>query len=402
MTILRFLLLAAVSLSVHAQPYPSKPVKIVVATGAGTVDDLPARILAEKLSQTLGQPFFVENRPGAGGSIGQTFVMKSPPDGYTLLLAGGSMAGARYANANVTYDLLRDFTPISQVVTSEFALVVNPALPVRDVKELIAHAKANPGKVTYGTIGAGQMPYWNLMLFNSLTGVKVVEVPYKATPEVLTDIIAGRVDYYITGLASSLPLKDKLRILAVTTKNRSQSAPDVPTMAEAALPDYDMPSWASIMGPAKMQPEHVAILNKAIGQALAMPDVRDRFQKVGITPMASTPEEVRKRYEHWMAIFGKIAKDVGLKPQEIFFCTTKHGLHRCSPLKNLPRAAGFDTTPPWFVARYSIQLSYGREARIIPRAPTARGRACDRASKVRRRAARWRTSPSPRTAGIRS
>ena len=315
MAILRILLLAAFSLSVHAQPYPSKPVKIVVATGPGTVDDLPARILAEKLSQTLGQSFFIENRPGAGGSIGQTFVMRSPPDGYTLLLAGGSMAGARYANANVTYDLLRDFTPISQVVTSEFALVVNPALPVRDVKELIAYAKANPGKVTYGTIGAGQMPYWNLMLFNSLTGVRVVEVPYKATPDVLTDIVAGRVDYYITGLASSLPLKDKLRILAVTTRNRSQSAPEVPTMAEAALPDYDMPSWSSIMGPARMQPEHVAILNKAIGQALAMPDVRDRFQKVGITPASSSPEELRKRYEDWMAIFGKIANDVGLKPQ---------------------------------------------------------------------------------------
>ena len=319
MTILRFLLLAVFSLALHAQPafsqpYPSKPVKIVVATGAGTVDDLPARVIAEKLSQILGQSFFVENRPGAGGSIGQTFVMKSPPDGYTLLLAGGSMAGARYANANVTYDLLRDFTPISQVVTSEFALVVNPALPVRDVKELIAYAKANPGKVTYGTIGAGQMPYWNLMLFNSLTGVRVVEVPYKATPEVLTDIIAGRVDYYITGLASTLPLKDKLRILAVTTRNRSSSAPEIPTMAEAALPDYDMPSWASIMGPAKMQPEHVAMLNKAIGQALAMPDVRERFQKLGITPASSTPEELRKRYEHWMTIFGKIANDVGLKP----------------------------------------------------------------------------------------
>ena len=314
------LLLAALSLSVQAQPafsqpYPSKPVKIVVATGAGTVDDLPARIIAEKLSQTLGQSFFVENRPGAGGSIGQTFVMKSPPDGYTLLLAGGSMAGARYANANVTYDLLRDFTPISLVVTSEFALVANAALPVRDVEELIAYAKANPGKVTYGTIGAGQMPYWNLMLFNSLTGVRVVEVPYKATPEVLTDIVAGRVDYYITGLASILPLKDKLRILAVTTRNRSQTAPEVPTMAEAALPEYDMPSWASIMGPAKMQPEHVAILNKAITQALAMPDVRDRFQKAGITAASSTPEELRKRYEHWMTIFGKIASDVGLKPQ---------------------------------------------------------------------------------------
>ena len=303
------------SCALAADPYPAKPVKIVVATGAGTVDDLPARIVADKLSQLLGQQFFVENRPGAGGSIGQTFVMRSPPDGYTLLLAGGSMAGARYANANVTYDLLRDFTPISLLLTSEFALVANSALPVRDVKELIAYAKKNPGRVTYGTIGAGQMPYWNVMLFNSLTGVSVVEVPYKATPEVLTDIVAGRVDYYITGLASILPLKDKLRVLAVTTRSRSHTAPEIPTMAEAALPDYDMPSWASIMGPAKMQPEHVAILNKAIGQSLAMPDVRERFQKAAITPAPSTPEELRKRYEHWMAIFGKIAKDVGLKAQ---------------------------------------------------------------------------------------
>jgi len=301
--------------SFSADPYPTKAVKIVVATGAGTVDDLPARIVADKLSQLLGQQFFVENRPGAGGSIGQTFVMKSAPDGYTLLLAGGSMAGARYANAQVTYDVLRDFTPVSLLLTSEFALAANPALPVRDVKELIAYARKNPGKVTYGTIGAGQMPYWNLMLFNSLTGINVVEVPYKATPEVLTDIVAGRVDYYITGLASMLPLKDKLRILAVTTRNRSQAAPEVPTMAEAALPGYDMPSWSGIMGPAKMQPEHVAILNKAIAQALAMPDVRDRFSKAGISPAPSTPEELRQRYEHWIEVFGKIAKDVGLKPQ---------------------------------------------------------------------------------------
>src|SRR5438874_9145962 len=176
---LRHILLAALAgifFSARAtDPYPSKPVRIVVAAGACTVDDVGARIVVEKVSTILGQQFFVENRPGAGGSIGQTFVMKSAPDGYTLLLAGGSMAGARYANAQVTYDLLRDFTPVSLLLTSEFALAVNPALPVRDVKELIAYAKQNPGKVTFGTIGAGQMPYWNIMLFNSMTGVNVLE-----------------------------------------------------------------------------------------------------------------------------------------------------------------------------------------------------------------------------------
>jgi tripartite-type tricarboxylate transporter receptor subunit TctC len=307
---------AALSLAAFAaDTYPTRPVKIVVAAGAGTVDDVGARIVAEKTGAILGQQFYIENRPGAGGSIGQTFVMKSPPDGYTLLLAGGSMAGARYANANVTYDVLRDFTPVSLIATSVFALAANPALPIRDVKDLIAYAKKNPGKVTYGTIGAGQMPYWNVMLFNSMAGIDVVQVPYKASPEVVTDLIAGRVDYYITGLTSFLPVKDKLKILAVTTSARSEIMPEVPTMAEAALPGYDMPTWQSIMGPAGMQREHVAILNKAIGQALAAPEVRERLQKAGLNAASSTPEELRRRYEQWMAIFGKIAKDVGLKPQ---------------------------------------------------------------------------------------
>ena len=315
---LRYVLLAAFaacSLCVQAQGYPTKPVKIVVAAGAGTVDDVGARIVAERAGAILGQQFYIENRPGAGGSIGQSFVMKSPPDGYTLLLAGGSMAGARYANANVTYDVLRDFTPVSLIATSVFALAANPALPIRDVKGLIAYAKKNPGKVTYGTIGAGQMPYWNVMLFNSMAGIDVVQVPYKASPEVVTDLIAGRVDYYITGLTSFLPVKDKLKILAVTTSARSELLPEVPTMAEAALPGYDMPTWQSIMGPAGMQREHVAILNKAIGQALAAPEVRERLQKAGLDAAPSTAEELRKRYELWMGIFGKIAKDVGLKPQ---------------------------------------------------------------------------------------
>jgi tripartite-type tricarboxylate transporter receptor subunit TctC len=318
MAVLRYVLLAAFaagSLGALAQGYPNKPVKIVVATGAGTVDDVGARVVAEKVGGLLGQQFFIENRPGAGGLIGQTAVLKAAPDGYTLLLAGGSMAGARFANAAATYDLMRDFTPISLISEVPFVLVANPALPVRDLKDFIALAKAQPGKITYGTIGAGQIPYWSVTLFNSMAGIKTMEVPYKATPEVLTDVIAGRVDYYITGLTSILPLKDRLRVLAVTTRARAEQLPEVPTLHESGLAGYDMPGWASIMGPAEMQRDHVAILNKAIGQALAMPDVRERFQKSGLVALPSTPEELRKRYELWMGIFGKIAKDVGLSPQ---------------------------------------------------------------------------------------
>ena len=307
--------LVVVASSALAQSYPVKPVRILVASGAGSGDDFVTRVLAERLSASLGQPFVVENRPGAGGVIAQTAVLKSPPDGYTLLLAGGSMAGARFVNAAATYDLLRDFTPISVIETSPFALVVNPALPVRNVKEFIAHARANPGKLTYGTIGAGQIPWWAVFQFNHMAGVNAVEITYKTPAEATTDVIAGRLDYFVSALVGALGTKDKLRVIAVTSAERSAMLPDVPSMAEAGLPGYDMPAWRSIMGPAGMQPEVVVILNKAIQQALASPELRERFAKAGSVPLGSTPEQLRKRYELWMGIFEKIATTAGVKPQ---------------------------------------------------------------------------------------
>jgi tripartite-type tricarboxylate transporter receptor subunit TctC len=298
-----------------ADPYPAKPVRIIVASGPGSGDDFATRVLANELSILLKQQFVVENRPGAGGVIGQTAVMKSPPDGYMLLLAGGSMAGARFVNAAVTYDVLKDFTPISTVETSPFALVASPALPAKDLKEFIAFAKSRPGKLSFGTIGAGQVPWWAVFLFNHMAGVNAVDITYKGTSEAMTDVMTGRLDYFVAPLVGALAAKDKLRVLAVTSAERSAMLPDVPSMAEAGLPGYDMPAWRSIMGPAGMPPEVVAILNKAIQQALASPDLRDRYAKAGSVPLGSTPAELRKRYEHWMGIFEKIAKDAGVKPQ---------------------------------------------------------------------------------------
>lgn len=273
------------------------------------------RTLVAKLSELLGNQFIVENRPGAGGMIGQTFVSKSPPDGYTLLLGGGSMAGARYVNAAVTYDVLREFTPISLTSTSSFALLVHPSVPVRNVKEYIALARSRPGKMTFVTAGAGQIPYWSAMLFNSMARIDAVEIPYKAGTAAVVDLISGQVDYVFFSVTLALANKEKLRPLAVTTLQRSKLLPDVPTMSEAALPDYDMPAWQSIVGPAGMQREIVTSLNTAIGRALATPDLRDRFLKAGFEPSPSSPEELRKRYADWIVIFGKIAKDTGIKPQ---------------------------------------------------------------------------------------
>jgi tripartite-type tricarboxylate transporter receptor subunit TctC len=305
---------ACASAAIAADSYPVKPVRIIVAVGAGSGDDFVARQVAAKLSELLGQQFIVENRPGAGGMIGQTFVAKSSPDGYTLLLAGGSMAGARYVNANVTYDLLRDFTPVSLVETSPFVLVINPALPARSVGEFIALARSRPGKLTFGTLGAGQIPYWGVMLFNSMAGIDAVEIQYKSPADAALDIIAGRLDYSFAPVVVAVGNREKLRALAVTTRTRAEMLPDVPTMAEAALPAYEMPAWRSIMGPAGMSSDVVRILNQAIARSLESADLRERFAKAGSVPTASTAEEVRKRYEDWIAIFGKIAKDAGIQP----------------------------------------------------------------------------------------
>jgi tripartite-type tricarboxylate transporter receptor subunit TctC len=311
------LALAAALPAAQAQTgkWPEKPVRIIVAAGAGGGDDFVVRLLAPKLGDMFGQQFITENRPGAGGFIGQSLVLKSPPDGYTLLLAGGSMAGARYVNAQVTYDVLRDFTPISLVETSLFVMVVHPSVPARNLKEYVALARSQPGKMTYATIGAGQIPYWSAILFNNMARVQAVEVTYKAIGEAMLDVMAGRVDYFFSSLSTAVASQSKLRLLAVTGSTRSPVLPNVPTIAEAALPGYEMPAWRSVMGPAGMRRETVAALNTAIGKALAMPDIRERFAAAGSEPAPSTPEALTKRYAEWIEIFGRIAKQAGIKPQ---------------------------------------------------------------------------------------
>ena len=301
----------------HAQPvkWPDKPVRIIVAVGPGGVDDFVTRLIAPRLGERFGQQFIVDNRPGAGGLIGQTIVLKSPPDGYTLLLAGGSMAGARYVNANVNYDVLRDFTPVSLVVTTQFVMLVHPTVPARSLREYIALARSQPGRMTYGMIGAGQIPYWSALLFNSMAGIKAVEVTYKDPATAIIDVIAGRVDYFFAGAVAAAGNKAKLRTLAVTGGTRSPIFPEVPTVAEAALPGFEMPGWGSIMGPAGMRRDIVDALNAAIGRILAMPEIRDRMQNAGAEATPSTPEALARKYADWVERFGKIAKQAGIKPQ---------------------------------------------------------------------------------------
>lgn len=300
---------------VVAQPYPSKPVRIIVATGGGSGDDTLTRLIAPKLSESLGQQFVVENRPGAGGVIGQTLAAGAPPDGYTLLYAGGSMAGSRFVNAAFKLDVLRDFSPVSLLQTGKYVLVVHPNVPARNLKEYIALARSSPGKMTYATTGAGQAPYWDAVLFNSMAGIKAVEIPYKASSEGLVDVIAGRVDYFFSGSAAAVANKARLRLLGVTSATRSSTFPDVPTIAEAALPGYDMPSWGSLVGPGGMRAEIANSLNAAVVRALNAPDVRERVLATGNEPASSSPDELARRFADWVERYGRIAKLVGIKPQ---------------------------------------------------------------------------------------
>jgi len=224
-------------------------------------------------------------------------------------------AGQHYVNANMGYDLQRDFTPVSLIETAPWSFVANPALPARNVREFIALARAQPRKLTYGTIGAGQIPYWSVVLFNSMAGIDAVEVNYKNGTDAISDVIAGRIDYFFAPLMNAVTSKDKLRVLAVTSRERSELLPDVPTLAEAGLPGYEMPAWRSIMGPAGMRREIVDILNGAMVKALASADLRDKLAKTGSVATSSSPEELQNRYADWTVIFGKIAKDIGLRPQ---------------------------------------------------------------------------------------
>lgn len=297
-----------------AQSYPTKPIRFVVATGPGGGDDFVARLLAPKLSEFLGQQVFVENRAGAGGMVGQTFVAKSPADGYTVLLAGGSMAGAKFVNAAITYDLMRDFTPISLIETAPFALVVSPSLPARSVAEFIAFAKSRPGQLNYGTLGAGQIPFWAALLFNSMAGVQAQEIQYKSPAEATTDVMTARIHYWFSPMATAVAAKDKVRVLGVTTPARVPQVPEAPAIAET-LAGFQMPAWRSMMGPHGLSADVVQALNRAVARSLEAPEIRERMTNAGSIPQPSTPAELHKRYEEWIEIFGKIAKDTKLQPQ---------------------------------------------------------------------------------------
>ncbi|MDO8876084.1 MAG: tripartite tricarboxylate transporter substrate binding protein [Pseudolabrys sp.] len=289
--------LAFVSAPAQAQDYPNKPIHFIVPAAAGGPTDVTTRLLAQKMSETLGQPVVVEARPGGGGNIGADVVARAAPDGYTILMATiGTHAINQTLYKKLSFDPIKDFTPISLVVQYPLLLVVNPSVPAKSVKELIDYAKANPGKLNRAHGGSGTSMHLSGELFVHQAGIDMPQVPYKGSAPALTDMIGNHVQVMFDSMITALPQvkAGKLRALAVTGAQRSPVVPDVPTVAEAGLPGYSATGWIGVVGPAKLPPAIANKLQGAIAKALADPEVRKTLINQAAEPIASTPAEFAK------------------------------------------------------------------------------------------------------------
>jgi tripartite-type tricarboxylate transporter receptor subunit TctC len=294
--VLRICALAAITPCgpAHAQTYPQKPVRIVVGVPAGGTTDVVARLVGQKLGEQMGQQVVIDNRGGAGGNIGAELVAKSPPDGYTLFLATiGTMAINPSLYSKMPFDTLRDFAAISQLTSMPQLLVVHPSVPVKNVKELIAYAKSRPGQLTFASGGSGTAIHLAGELFKTMAGVDMVHVAYKGGGPAMTDVIGGQVSLMFDQILTSLPhaQSGRLRGLAVTTEKRSPAAPQIPTIAEAALPGYAVTTWHGLLAPVGTPRDIINRLSSEAAKALQNPDVREKFASQGVDPISSTPEQ---------------------------------------------------------------------------------------------------------------
>jgi tripartite-type tricarboxylate transporter receptor subunit TctC len=307
--------LAACSAQLAAQTYPAKPVRFVAPYPAGGVNDIVARILSARMSQVLGQQWIVDNRPGRGGNIGTDHVAKSAPDGYTLVHGGmGSLTLGPFLS-KIPYDTLRDFAPITLTARAPNILAVHPSLPVRSMKELIALARSQPGALNYATPGVGSTPHLTAALFVSMSGVKMVHIPYKGGAPATTDLVAGQVPIAFAPIASMLPqmAAGRVRALAVSGLQRSPAAPNLPTVSEAGLAGFEMNPWFGVLAPAGTPPEVIAKLNTELVRALRAPDTARQFSAQGVEPAHSTPEEFLAVIKSDLQKWGKVIREAGIK-----------------------------------------------------------------------------------------
>ena len=308
--------LALASAGVQGQTYPAKPVRIMVGFPPGQATDILARAVAEELSKSLGQQFYVENKAGAAGIIGTEIVARAAPDGYTLLMSSsGPLAVNPGLYSKLPYDPVKDLAPVMLVARVPEYLVANPAFPPNNIRELIEYAKANPGKVNYASAGSGVTNHLIMESFRSTAGIDLTHVPYKGSPPAITDLIAGQVQImFDTGPATLSHVKSgKLKILGVGTLQRAQATPQVPTIAEQGLPGFEGIAWIGFVAPRGTPQPIIAKLNAELAKAVALPHVKERLVALGTEPVTTTPDEfgayIRAEIQKW----SKVIKDSGAK-----------------------------------------------------------------------------------------
>lgn len=310
-------LMLALPAAVCAQAYPAKPVHVIISFPPGSSTDIVGRIIAQKLSEYWGQPVPAENRGGAGGTIAAAIVAKAAPDGYTLLIDSSAHSVSPAIYAKLPYDTLKDFVEIAPLAGQPNVLVTLPGSKIRSVADLIADAKAHPGKINFASAGVGSGTHLNLEKFKLVTGADVTHIPYKGTPEVVTDLLGGRVEYYFAPISAALSnIRDgKLRAIAVSSAKRSSSLADVPTVAESGVPGFEFTLWFGVWGPAGMPADIVAKISKDVNRALTDPGVRDRLAKLGNDPMSMTPAEFNQFVRREIEDYARVTKAAGIKPQ---------------------------------------------------------------------------------------
>jgi len=307
---------AAVSSPVPAQGYPTKPIRLVVPTAPGGGTDISARLIAPKLSEFLGQTVLVDNRAGGNTTVGNDFVAKSPPDGYTLLMGISSIAINPHTQLKMPYDVVRDFAPVSLVVTVPLVLVSHPSLPPRTLKELIAFSQARPNQLNYGTGSVGSNPHLAMELFLSMAGMKVTHVPYRGIGPAMTDLVGGHLHLMMANLLAALShiKSGRARAFGMSTAQRSAVAPEIPTLAEAGVPGYEVSQWFGLIAPAGTPREIIGRLHTATVTALQDPQVKQRFLADGADTVGNTPEQFGAVIRADLVKWAKVVKAANITP----------------------------------------------------------------------------------------
>ncbi len=311
------LLVAGPAVGVHAQNYPTGPLRIISPYPPGGGTDLLARAIAQRFTERFNVAAIVDNRPGANGIIGTGVAAKSQPDGHTMVVVASAYAAGASLYRNLPYEQVRDLAPVTLLASGPLVLVVHPSLPVRTTNELVAFAKARPNQLGLASSGLGSLPHLSAELFASTTGIKLVHVPYKGPAAALIDLLSGQVSVYFVNVMSSLPYvkSGKLRALGVTTPQRSAIAPDIPTIAEAGLKDYDMTNWYGLLVPSATPRVTVTRLADEVKRVLGFAELQSSLAAVGMTPAANSPAEFAAFLAREMTKYAQVVKAAGIKPE---------------------------------------------------------------------------------------